>query len=171
MRTPNNDHLSIPREFDASYPPMVSRHPYEAFHRSDIRSASQESPMPGSRPLNADVIHQRLGSFPAVCRSPRIHLKTSRTVGGSRLRSKENFISPPTTNAGQRQCRSPKARYAGVGVPAIQQELRPPTATRRGSGGVVCPPIIGTHGLHHRRAISKESRTHLFSHRTGRRRT
>ena len=53
----NNDHLSmsIPREFDASYPPMVSRHPYEAFHRSDIRSASQESPMPGSRPLNADV--------------------------------------------------------------------------------------------------------------------
>ena len=57
-RTYGNDHLSmeIPMEFDALHPSIVSLHPVEAYQRSDVRTMSQESPMPASRPGNARTI-------------------------------------------------------------------------------------------------------------------
>ena len=49
------DHLSvsIPRGYNESYPPMVSRCPYESQFSSEMRSASQEFPMAGLGSGNA----------------------------------------------------------------------------------------------------------------------
>ena len=54
-----DDHLAmqIPERFDESYPPLVSLHPAEAYHRSKrVRTMLKESPMPASRPGPVRVI-------------------------------------------------------------------------------------------------------------------